>query len=110
MHIYIFLCDISHKCSCSQVQCFPGTFNDFLETLLINRHEYFGALFMLIQTPPQLQAPISGEGVLVRRMKGEFLNVKTPVVTTAKKEKVQPVLLMPPAPVAFLKPRKWDYL
>jgi hypothetical protein len=65
---------------------------------------------MLIQTTPPLIELKSGEGILVRRVNGEYQNVKLSTSPPVKKEKPKPVLLLPPAPVAFLKPRKWDYL
>jgi hypothetical protein len=65
---------------------------------------------MLTQTTPPLIELKSGEGILVRRVNGEYQNVKFLASTPAKKEKMKPALLLPPAPVAFLKPRKWDYL
>ncbi len=67
---------------------------------------------MLTQTSPQLKLIDikAGEGVLVRGMKGEFVPAKTVVAAVSRKEKIQPALLLPPSPVAFLKPKKWDYL
>jgi hypothetical protein len=65
---------------------------------------------MLIQTTPPLIELRSGEGILVRRVNGEYQNVKDSSSQPARKEKMKPALLLPPAPVAFLKPRKWDYL
>jgi hypothetical protein len=65
---------------------------------------------MLTQTTPPLIELKSGEGILVRRVNREYQEVKLSTPVTVKKEKLKPVLLLPPAPVAFLKPRKWDYL